>query len=51
MQKAEQDYLKQIYATLMEVSTKGQDTIMMSECLRALSTLTVVPVEETAEEE
>ena len=51
MQKAEQDYLKQIYATLMEVSTKGQNTIMMSECLRALSTLTVVPLEETIEEE
>ena len=51
MKKAEQDYLKQIYATLMEVSTKGQDTIMMSECLRALSTLTVVPLEEIAEEE
>ena len=50
MKKAEQDYLKQIQATLMEISTKGQDTLMMSECLRAIGALTTMPINEEEEE-
>ena len=50
MQKAEQDYLKQIQATLMEISTKGQDTLMMGECLRAIGVLTTMPINEEEEE-
>ena len=49
MKKAEQDYIKQIQAALMEISTKGQDTLVMSECLRALSTLATMPVDDAEE--
>ena len=49
MKKAEQDYIKQIQAALMEISTKGQDTLVMSECLRALSTLAAMPVDDAEE--
>lgn len=51
MTKPEQNYLKQIQNTLMEVSTKGQDTILMSECLKALSTLVNSPAEAEKEAE
>lgn len=49
MKKAEQDYIKQIQAALMEIPTKGQDTLVMSECLRALSTLATMPVDDAEE--
>lgn len=45
MTKLEQNYLKQIQNTLMEVSVKGQDIILMSECLKALTSLINSPVE------
>lgn len=45
MTQQEQQYLTQIKNTLMEVSTKGQDTILMSECLKALTSLINSPVE------
>lgn len=51
MTKNEQTYLQQIQNTLMEVSVKGNDTILMSECLKALQSLIAAPVEGEQEEE
>lgn len=45
MTQQEQQYIVQIKNTLMEVSTKGQDTILMSECLKALTSLVNSPIE------
>lgn len=50
MTKQEQTYVQQIKNTLMEISTKGADTILMSECLKALNTLCATPIEEEQEE-
>lgn len=52
MTKQEQNYLVQIQNTLMEINTKGNDTILMSECLKAINSLCVSePTEEESVEE
>lgn len=51
MTKQEQAYLQQIQNTLMEVSVRGNDTLLMSECLKAIQSLIAAPVEGEQEEE
>ena len=33
------ELLQRIYNTMLEINTKGQDTLIMSDCLRALDSL------------
>lgn len=51
MTQQEQNLLNRINVTLMEISTKGQDTILMSECLKAIGSMLSAPVEVEAEQE
>lgn len=51
MTKSEQTYLQQIQNTLMEISVKGNDTLLMSECLKAMQSLINAPIEGEQEEE
>ena len=34
--KEQVEQLSRIYNTLLEISTKGEDTLVMADCLRAL---------------
>lgn len=35
--KEQVEQLTRIYNTMLEISTKGEDTLVMADCLRALS--------------
>lgn len=44
MTKMQQEQLTRIYNTLMLISTKGEDTLIMADCLRAIQELTKAPM-------
>ena len=44
MTKMQQEQLTRIYNTLMLISTKGEDTLIMADCLRAIQELTQAPM-------
>lgn len=58
MTKEQTTILSQIYNTLLLISTKGEDTLVMAECLKALQSVVenasmtapeVIPTEEAVE--
>lgn len=51
MTMMEQEQLTRIYNTLMLISTKGEDTLIMADCLRAIQQLTEAPMEASVEGE
>ena len=51
MTMMEQEQLTRIYNTLMLISTKGEDTLIMADCLRAIQQLTEAPMEVSVEGE
>lgn len=52
--KEQLDMLSRIYNTMLEIKTKGEDTIVMADCLRALEQVIVsinqAPVQSEVEE-
>lgn len=51
MTMMEQEQLTRIYNTLMLISTKGEDTLIMADCLRAIQQLAEAPMEASVEGE
>lgn len=51
MTQMQQEQLTRIYNTLMLISTKGEDTLIMADCLRAIEQLMQEPFIEDASEE
>ena len=43
MTQMQQEQLTRIYNTLMLISTKGEDTLIMADCLRAIQELAREP--------
>ena len=50
MTQMQQEQLTRIYNTLMLISTKGEDTLIMADCLRAIQELTQEPFLEDVSE-
>lgn len=50
MNKEKIDSLSRIYNTLLLVNTKGEDTIIMADCLRALQNFVLTEKENIEEE-
>lgn len=44
MTKMQQEQLARIYNTLLLISTKGEDTLIMAECLRAMQDMINAPM-------
>ena len=49
MTQIEQEQITRIYNTLLLISTKGEDTIIMADCLRAISSMLQAPAKEMSE--
>ena len=48
--KEQLDQLTRIYNTMLQIGTKGEDTLIMSDCLRALEQ-TIVQINQTAQQQ
>ena len=48
--KEQLDQLTRIYNTMLQIGTKGEDTLIMSDCLRALEQ-TIVQINQAAQQQ